>query len=90
MNRFHEGERAYIELGLPEASEALSLEFASADDCTRYLVEVSPAFAELLSDKSPTQRVEFRHRLTERLQPYVQADGRVRIADVTVCVVGQA
>jgi len=69
---------------------ALSLEFASADDCTRYLVEVSPAFAELLSDKSPAQRVEFRHRLTERLQPYVQADGRVRIADVTVCVVGQA
>jgi AraC-like DNA-binding protein len=27
MNRFHEGERAYIELGLPEASEPLSLEF---------------------------------------------------------------
>lgn len=68
---------------------SLTLEFASTDDCTHYLVDVSPAFAALLADKAPGQQARFRQRLAESLQPYVQADGRVRIPNVTLCAAGR-
>jgi ubiquinone/menaquinone biosynthesis C-methylase UbiE len=68
---------------------ALTLAFASTDDCTQYLMDVSPAFAALLSDKSPGQQAEYRHRLAERIQQYVTADGSVRIPNVTLCAAGR-
>jgi SAM-dependent methyltransferase len=67
----------------------LSLEFASTEDCIQYLLDVSPTFAVLLSDKPLGQQAQYRHRLAERLQPYVQAQGRVRIPNVTRCAVGR-
>lgn len=67
----------------------LTLAFASTDDCTQYLVDVSPVFAALLSDKSPGQQAEYRHRLGERLQQYMTADGSVRIPNVTLCAAGR-
>lgn len=67
----------------------LTLDFASTDDCTRYLEDVSPAFSALLSGKSSGQRTEFRRRLADRLQQYVTTDGRVRIPNATLCAVGR-
>lgn len=68
---------------------AMSLAFASVEDCGRYLMEVSPEFLAWLGDKPQAQRMEFGHRLGERLQPYVGADGSVRITNLTVCAVGR-
>lgn len=67
----------------------LTLAFASTDDCTRYLMDVSPVFAALLSDKSPGQLAEYRHGLAAALRQYVTADGSVRIPNVTLCAVGR-
>lgn len=67
----------------------LTLEFASTEDCTQYLTDVSPVFADLLSGKSAVQQAEYRHRLAGKLQQYVTAEGGVRIPNVTICAVGR-
>jgi SAM-dependent methyltransferase len=77
----------FSEVRIEEAT--LTLAFASTADCTRYLVDVSPVFADLLSGRSSSQQVEFRHRLAERLRPYVAADGGVRIPNVALCAAGR-
>jgi ubiquinone/menaquinone biosynthesis C-methylase UbiE len=67
----------------------LTLEFASTEDCTQYLTDVSPVFADLLSGKSAVQQAEYRRRLAGKLQQYVTAAGDVRIPNVTICAVGR-
>jgi ubiquinone/menaquinone biosynthesis C-methylase UbiE len=67
----------------------LILELPSAEDCTQYLMDVSPEFAALLSDKSSGQREEFRQRLAEKLRPYVMVDGSVRVPNLTICAAGR-
>ena len=67
----------------------LTLEFASTDDCTRYLMDVSPEFSTLLSARSPALLAAYRHRLAAALQEYVTADGGVRIPNVTLCAAGR-
>jgi hypothetical protein len=52
-------------------------------------MDVSPEFAALLSDKSSAQREAYRRRLANKLQPYVMADGSVRVPNVTVCAAGR-
>lgn len=68
----------------------LTLELPSTKDCAQYLMDVSPEFAALLSDKSSGQQNEFRRRLDEKLQQYVMVDGSVRIPNVTICAAGRA
>lgn len=85
-------EAALIRAGFSDVrmeAMTLALEFASADDCTQYLRDVSPVFAALLCDSSSGQQTEFRRRLAEALQPYVTADGSVRIPNATLCAVGR-
>ncbi|GAB3352189.1 methyltransferase domain-containing protein [Lysobacter tyrosinilyticus] len=77
----------FLDVRVEEVS--LTLQFASTDDCTQYLVDVSPAFAALLSDKTPQQLAEFRHRLAEKLQRHTQAEGGIRIPNLTLCAVGR-
>lgn len=67
----------------------LALEFASIEDCTQYLTDVSPVFADLFSGKSPAQQAEYRRRLAGKLQPYATAEGGVRIRNVTICAAGR-
>lgn len=67
----------------------LTLAFASTDDCTQYLMDVSPVFASLLSNKSSERQAEYRRRLAEKLQQYVTADGGVRIPNVALCAAGR-
>jgi hypothetical protein len=68
---------------------SLILELPSAEDCTQYLMDVSPEFASLLSDKSPEQQEAFRQRLAEKLQPYVMVDGSVHVPNLTICAAGR-
>lgn len=84
--------RQMLDAGFPDVrveEVSLTLGFASTDECTHYLVDVSPAFAALFSDKPSGQEAEYRRRLAERLRPYVQAGGSVRIPNVTLCAVGR-
>ena len=67
----------------------LTLEFPSTEDCTQYLVDVSPVLADLLSDKPSGQQADYRQRLAEKLRQYVAVDGLVRIPNVTICAVGR-
>lgn len=67
----------------------LILELPSAEDCTQYLMDVSPEFAALLSGRSSGQREEYRQRLAGKLRPYVMVDGSVRVPNVTICGVGR-
>lgn len=66
----------------------LTLEFPSTGDCSQYLMDVSPEFAALLSDRSG-QQAEYRQRLAEKLRPYVMVDGSVRVPNVTLCATGR-
>lgn len=68
---------------------ALTLEFPSTGACTRYLMDVSPEFAALLSGKSSGQQAGYRQGLAEKLEQYVVEEGGVRIPNVTICAVGR-
>ena len=67
----------------------LALEFSSIDDCMRYLADVSPDLAALLSGRSSAQQAEYRHRLGDALRRYATADGGVSIPNVTLCAAGR-
>ncbi|QDH70342.1 class I SAM-dependent methyltransferase [Marilutibacter alkalisoli] len=67
----------------------LTLEWASTDECTQYVLDVSPELAALFLDRPSGQQVEYRQRLAERLRPYVIADGGVRIPNMTICAAGR-
>jgi ubiquinone/menaquinone biosynthesis C-methylase UbiE len=85
-------EKEMIQAGFTDVrveAMTLTLEFPSAEDCTRYLMDVSPEFSALLSGKSSAQQAEFQQRLAGKLCQYVMADGRVRIPNVTICAVGR-
>lgn len=68
----------------------LTLELPSTEACAQYLMDVSPEFATLLSDKSSEQQNKFRQRLAEKLRQYVMVDGSVRVPNVTICAAGRA
>ena len=65
------------------------LELPSPEDCAQYLADVSPEFLALLSGKAPGKRAEFRQRLADALQQHTAEDGRVRVHNATICVVGR-
>ena len=67
----------------------VALDFESAGDCIRYLMDVSPDLAALLSGRSSGERAEYRQSLADRLGQFVAGDGTVRIPNVTVCAVGR-
>lgn len=67
----------------------LVLAFASVDDCIRYLTDVSPDLVDVLSGQSTGQQAAYRQALAGRLQPYVTADGGVRIPNITLCATGR-
>ncbi|WP_149193049.1 class I SAM-dependent methyltransferase [Luteimonas suaedae] len=67
----------------------LTLEWASAEACTQYILDVSPDISALFLDRSSGQRAEYRQRLAERLRPYVISDGSVRIPNMTICAAGR-
>lgn len=68
---------------------ALTLEFASTEDCTSYLRDVSPDLTTALSTLSSTQLALFNTRLAQHLQPFRRTGGTVVISNITLCVAGK-
>jgi ubiquinone/menaquinone biosynthesis C-methylase UbiE len=67
----------------------LALDFPTAEDCIRYLMDVSPELAALLSARSSGERAEYRQSLADRLRQFATTDGGIRIPNVTNCAAGR-
>lgn len=68
---------------------AMTLEFASTDDCTRYLRDVSPDLATSLSRMTSAQQAQFGQSLARRLREFRTPPGNVVIPNVTLCALGR-
>jgi len=67
----------------------VTLELASTEAFTQYLVDVSPVVAALLSDQPPKRQMEYQHRLAQEFRRYAAVDESFRIQNVSICVVGR-
>ena len=67
----------------------VTLELASTEAFTQYLVDVSPVVAALLSDQPPMRQTEYQYRLARELRRYAAVDGSFRVHNVSICVVGR-
>lgn len=65
------------------------LEFPSTEAFTRYLMDVSPELAALLSDQPTDRQEEYLQGLAEEVRQRVTVDGRVRVQNTTICAVGR-
>ena len=67
----------------------VTLELASAEAFTQYLVDVSPVVAALLSDQPPMRQKEYQYLLAQEFRRYAAIDGSFRVHNVTICAVGR-
>jgi len=67
----------------------VTLELASAEAFTQYLVDVSPVVAALVSDQPPVRQAEYRHVLAQKFQRDAAFDGSFRVHNVSFCAVGR-
>ena len=67
----------------------VTLEWASTEAFTQYLVDVSPVVAALLSEQPPMRQKEYRDRLAQEFRRYAALDGSFRIHNVSICAVGR-
>lgn len=67
----------------------VTLELASTEAFTQYLVEVSPVVAALLSDQPPMQQKEYQYLLAQKFRRYAAVDGNFRVHNVSICAVGR-
>lgn len=67
----------------------VTLELASTEAFTQYLVDVSPVVAALLSDQPPKRQMEYRQRLAQELRRYAAADDTFHVQNVSICAVGR-
>jgi ubiquinone/menaquinone biosynthesis C-methylase UbiE len=67
----------------------VTLELASTEAFTQYLVDVSPAVAALLSDQPTKRQMEYQHRLAQEFRCYAADDESFRIQSVSICAVGR-
>jgi ubiquinone/menaquinone biosynthesis C-methylase UbiE len=63
---------------------ALMLEWASAEACMHYMLDVSPDLAALFLDRPSAHRAEYGQRLVAGLLPWVGADGKVRACNTAI------
>jgi ubiquinone/menaquinone biosynthesis C-methylase UbiE len=68
---------------------AVILEFPTIEAFTRYLMDVSPELAALLSDQPSDRQEEYLQRLAEEVRQHVTIDGNVRVQSITICAVGR-
>jgi enediyne biosynthesis protein CalE5 len=68
---------------------AVILEFPSIEEFTRYLMDVSPELAALLSDQPSGRQEEYLQGLAEEVRQRVTVDGSVRVQNITICAVGR-
>lgn len=67
----------------------VTLELASTEAFTQYLVEVSPVIAALLSDQPPKRQMEYQHRIAQKFRSYAAVDESFRVQNVAICAVGR-
>jgi ubiquinone/menaquinone biosynthesis C-methylase UbiE len=67
----------------------VTLDLASTEAFTQYLVDVSPAVAALLSDQPPMRQKEYQNLLAQELRSYAAVDGSFRVHNVSICAVGR-
>jgi SAM-dependent methyltransferase len=67
----------------------VTLELASTEAFTQYLVDVSPVVAALLSDQPPKRQMEYQHRLAQEFRRYAVVDKSFRVQNVSICAVGR-
>ncbi len=67
----------------------VTLELASTEAFTQYLVDVSPVVAALLSDQPPMRHKEYQYLLAQELRRYAAVDGSFRVHNVSICAVGR-
>jgi ubiquinone/menaquinone biosynthesis C-methylase UbiE len=67
----------------------VTLDLASTEAFTRYLVDVSPVIAALLSDQPPMRQKEYHHLLARAFGRYAAVDGSFRVHNVSICAVGR-
>jgi ubiquinone/menaquinone biosynthesis C-methylase UbiE len=67
----------------------VTLELASAEAFTEYLVHVSPVVAALLSDQPRTRQKEYQYLLAQEFQRYAAEDGSFRVHNISICAVGR-
>jgi ubiquinone/menaquinone biosynthesis C-methylase UbiE len=85
-------ERVMIRAGFADVRAdklTVTLELASTEAFTQYLVDVSPVVAALLSDQPPMRQKEYQSLLTQEFRRYAAVDGRFRIHNVCICAVGR-
>ena len=68
---------------------AVIVEFPSVEAFTRYLMDVSPELAALLSDQPSARQEEYRQELAKEARQRVTVDGSVRVQTMTICAVGR-
>ena len=67
----------------------VTLELASAETFTQYLVDVSPVVAALLADQPPMRQKEYQYLLAREFRRYAAVDGSFPVHNVTICAVGR-
>ncbi len=67
----------------------VTLELASAEAFTQYLVDVSPVVAALLSDQPRMRQKEYQHLLAQEFRRYAAVDGSFRVYNLSICAVGR-
>ncbi len=67
----------------------VTLELASAEAFTQYLVDVSPVVAALLSDQPRMRQKEYQHLLAQEFRRYAAVDGSFRVHNLSICAVGR-
>jgi ubiquinone/menaquinone biosynthesis C-methylase UbiE len=68
---------------------AVIVEFPSVEAFTRYLTDVSPELAALLSDQPSGRQKEYLKELAEEVRQRVTVDASVRVQSMTICAVGR-
>lgn len=68
---------------------AIPFVWASTNDCTQYMLDVSPDLQKRVAARPAAAQAEYRRRVTTALEPFVAVDGKVHISNVTVCAMGR-
>jgi len=68
----------------------VAFEFASADEFTRFRVDVSSPLRAVLERCTPAMREQIMRATVEAAAPYQRADGSLRLSNLSICIAARA
>jgi enediyne biosynthesis protein CalE5 len=89
----HALEQLFRQAGFPEVSSEgllVTFEYASAEEYIRERLAVGAAFRTAMAQAAAEDQARVWQALAEAVQPYAGADGKIRMPNETICVVGQS